>query len=285
MSDLIDKRDRADLFRVRLAQAMALGGQSQSGLARAVGVDRSTVSALLAAGTRLPGAGLAADCAQALAVSCDWLLGLTDRADPPDTLLDRALQIIPAGRALFDATVFDWHRQAAGYKIRHVPATLPDILKTRAVVMWEYREALGADPDTAYAGFAAQLGLLRTLQSDFEIAMPLDIMGSFAAASGYWQDIPRATRTEQIDHLIALCDELYPVLRLYMFDAHRVFSSPVTIFGPHLAAIYLGQAYIAFHDRTKVAEVSQHFDGLLRQAAFSAREAAGFLRTLREQMI
>ena len=285
MSDMIDKRDRADLFRLRLAQAMARVAVSQSALARRVGVDRSTISALLAPGTRLPNAGLAADCAQALAVSCDWLLGLTERPDPPDLLLDRALQTVPATRALFDATVFDWHREAAGYKVRHVPATLPDILKTRGTVMWEYREALGSEADQAYAGFEAQLGLLRTLQSDFEIAMPLDSVVSFATATGYWQDIPLATRLQQIDHLIALCDELYPVLRLYLFDAHRVFSAPVTIFGPYLAAIYLGQAYIAFHDRAKVAEVSQHFDWLVREAALSAREAAGHFRDLRARCV
>lgn len=284
MAGLIDKRDRADLFRLRLAEAMAQAGQSQSGLSRAVGVDRSTISALLAPGTRLPNAGLAADCAQALSVSCDWLLGLTARSDTPDTVLDRALQTVPASRALFGATMFDWHRQAAGYKIRHVPATLPDILKTRAVVMWEYREALGSGADQTYAGFEAQLNLLRGLQSDFEIAMPLDVIASFAAATGYWQGVPLATRLQQIDHLIALCDELYPVLRLHLFDAHKVFSAPVTIFGPHLAAIYLGQAYLAFHDRAKVAEVSQHFDWLVRESAFSAREAAGHFRSLRQQI-
>lgn len=280
----MDKRDRAELFRLRMAEAVSRAGQNQSSLARLVGVDRSTISALLAPGTRLPNAQLAGDCAQALAVSSDWLLGLTDRSDPPDTLMDRALQTVPASRALFDATMFGWHRAAAGYKIRHVPATLPDILKTRAVVMWEYQAALGADADRAFASFEAQLNLLRKTQSDFEIAMPLDGLASFATASGYWQGIPHATRLEQLDHLIALCDELYPVLRVYLFDAHRVFSAPVTIFGPHLAAIYLGQAYLAFHDRAKVAEVSQHFDWLVREASFSARGSAAHFRTLRADL-
>lgn len=285
IQQMMDKRDRADLFRPRLDEAITRAGLNQSALARRVGVDRSTISALLARGTRLPNAQLVGDCAQALAVSSDWLLGLTDRSDPPDTLLDRALQTVPTGRALFDATMFGWHQSAAGYKIRHVPATLPDILKTRTVVMWEYMAALGTDADQAYAGFTAQLDLLRTTQSDFEIAMPLDGLTSFASATGYWQGIPLATRLEQIDHLIALCDELYPVLRVYLFDAHKVFSAPITVFGPHLAAIYLGQAYLAFHDRAKVAEVSQHFDWLVREAAFSARDAAGHFRTLRDQVI
>ncbi|MEO8242852.1 MAG: helix-turn-helix transcriptional regulator [bacterium] len=282
MSDPIDKRDRADIFRSRLAEALAWQGQSQSGLARAVGVDRSTISALLAPGTRLPGAQIAADCAQALKVSTDWLLGLTNRPAPPDDLVASAVQSIPATRALFDDTVFGWHSEAAGHKIRHVPATLPDILKTQAVVLWEYREALGLHAPQAFQSFEAQLALLRDVQSDFEIAMPLDVILSFATATGYWEGIPVAVRLAQLDRLIALCDELYPALRLYLFDAHRVFSAPITVFGPQLAVIYLGRCYVAFRDKVKVAEVSQHFDWLVRHATLSARDAASHFRELRE---
>ena len=52
----MDKRDRAALFRTRLAEAMAERGMTQSALARATGVDRSTVSQLLTPGKRLPNA-------------------------------------------------------------------------------------------------------------------------------------------------------------------------------------------------------------------------------------
>ena len=41
MREIIDKRDRATLFRSRIAEAMRDRGTTQSGLARAVGVDRS----------------------------------------------------------------------------------------------------------------------------------------------------------------------------------------------------------------------------------------------------
>ena len=285
MPDMIDKRDRADLFRDRLGQALIRAGQTQSGLARAVGADRSTISALLAPGTRLPNAQLAADCAQALGVSTDWLLGLTNRPEPPGLLLSQAVQVVPANRALFDKTIFGWHRDAAGYKIRHVPATLPDILKTRDVVEWEYRDALGDHAAHAIRAFEAQLVWLRGARSDYEIAVPLHEMTSFAAATGYWAGIPAATRAEQIDHLIRLCDELYPALRLYLFDAHRVFSAPVTVFGPHLAVIYLGRHYLAFRDPEKVADVSQHFDWLVREAPQAARDSAHYLRELRHGIV
>ncbi len=281
MPDMIDKRDRATLFRHRLAQAMAEAGQSQSALARATGVDRSTISTLLAPGTRLPNAQLAADCAAALAVSCDWLLGLAGRPEPVEELLAAAISLTDAPRALFDEVMFGWHRDAAGFKVRHVPATLPDMLKTRAVVSWEYRDALGRTPDQAVTAFEAQLNWMRGARSDYEIAIPLHGLADFAAGSGYWAGLPAPARLEQLDHMIQLCEQLYPSLRLYLFDAHRVFSSPVTIFGPHLAAIYLGRQYIAFRDPVRVAGISQHFDWLLRNATCSARDVPDNLRLLR----
>ncbi len=280
MPEMIDKRDRADLFRRRLAEALLRSGLSQSALSRATGVDRSTVSALLAPGTRLPNAQLAADCAQALAVSTDWLLGLTDRPDPVDLLLAQAIALVPATRALFDETIFGWHRAAAGYKIRHVPATMPDMLKTRAVVQWEYRATLGDHAAQTIASFEAQLDWLRGARSDYEIAVPLHEIASFASAGGYWSGIPAAIRRQQLDHLIRLCDELYPALRLYFYDARRVFSAPVTVFGPPLAVIYLGRQYLVFRDAEKVMAISQHFDWLVREAPIGARDAAGHLRDL-----
>ena len=84
--DKVDKRDRALQFRSRLAEAMAARKMSQADLARRTGVDRSTISALLQPGTRLPNAQLAADCARSLGISADWLLGLSGRGDEePET--------------------------------------------------------------------------------------------------------------------------------------------------------------------------------------------------------
>lgn len=284
MPDLVDKRDRALLFRPRLAQAMADRKFSQSAMARAVGVDRSTISALLSDGTRLPNAQLAADCAMALGVSCDWLLGLTDRPEPIAELLAASVMLTEAPRALFDDDMIRWHREAAGFKIRHVPASLPDMLKIPALVEWEYRANLGLSADQAIAAFHDQLQWMRGARSDYEIAMPLHEISCFAQARGYWADLPLPVRQSQMDHLIRLCNELYPSLRLYLFDAHRVFSSPVTVFGPHRAAIYLGRHYIMFRDPARVQTISQHFDWLVREAPLSARAVIDHLRDLRAAM-
>jgi transcriptional regulator with XRE-family HTH domain len=277
MPDMIDKRDRATLFRNRLAQAMAAAGISQSALARQAGLDRSTISALLAPGTRLPNSQATADCAVTLGVSTDWLLGLTDRSAPPDRLAEEAVTLVPAPRALFDDQIFAWHRAAAGTKIRHVPATLPDILKTRAVVEWEYATALGRDAAAAIEIFEAQRVWLKAAHSDFEIALPRHELLAFAAGTGYWSGLPPALRRAQIDELASLTAMLYPTLRLYLFDARRVFSAPVTIFGSERAAVYLGRQFLVFSDQAKVAELSRHFDWLVREAGHSARDTASLL--------
>lgn len=276
----MDKRTRADLFKSRLAEAMVERGFTQSGLARATKVDRSTISQLLAAGTRLPNAQLAADCAAALGISADWLLGLSERPETLADLLATSLTITEAPRALIDEEIFAWHREAAGYKIRHVPATLPDMLKTRAMVDWEYRPQLGRTAEQAFGAFEDRLAWMRGARSDYEIALPLHEVEAFATATGYYDGLPAPIRLEQMDRLITLCDQLYPSLRLYLFDARRVFSAPVTVFGPLLAVIYLGRHYIAFRDSTRVAQIAQHFDWLVREASLSARDVGDHLRAL-----
>lgn len=280
----MDKRDRSALFRARLAEAMADKGMSRAALARAAGVDRSTLSQLLAPGTRLPNAQLAADCAQALGISADWLLGLTGRPEPIADLLATSLTVTEAPRALIDETIFGWHREAAGYKIRHVPATLPDMLKTRAMVEWEYRPQLGRTAEQALGAFADRLHWMRQARSDYEIALPLHELAGFAEGTGYYEGLPAAIRAEQMDRFILLTEQLYPSLRLYLFDARRVFSAPVTIFGPLLAVVYLGRHYLAFRDSARVESISQHFDWLVKEAAFSARDVPAHLRALRDRI-
>ena len=281
---MIDKRIRATLFRTRLAEAMRDRGISQAALARQTGVDRSTISQLLVSDTRLPGAQLAADCAMALGVSAYWLLGLSGRPEPMADLLAMQLTETEAPRALIDEAIFGWHQEAAGYKIRHVPATLPDMLKTRAMVEWEYAPQLGRSAAQALGAFEDRLAWMRGARSDYEIALPLHELAAFAQGSGYYSGLPVPTRLEQIDRLIDLTEALYPGLRIYLFDARRVFSAPITVFGPMLAVLYLGRHYLAFRDSARVDSFSRHFDWLVREAAVSARAVPDHLRDLRARI-
>ncbi|MEX5727159.1 transcriptional regulator with XRE-family HTH domain [Rhodovulum iodosum] len=282
MSDFIDKRRRAVLFRDRLAAAMAGAGLSQSALARAIGVDRSTVSQLLAEGTaRLPNAHLVGASAAALGVSSDWLLGLSDRPESAADLLAISLSMPEAPRALVDEQVLAWHREAAGYKIRHVPASLPDMLKTRAMLEWEYAAHLGRTAEQAIGASQDRLAWMRGLRSDYEIALPRHEMESFARAEGYYAGLPAELRRDQIDRLLNLHAQLYPTLRLTLFDAREVYSAPLTVFGPLLAALYVGHYYLAFRDSERVRLFTRHFDALVRAAQVSDRALPDFLHGLR----
>jgi transcriptional regulator with XRE-family HTH domain len=280
MMDKIDKRDRAPVFRARLAEAMAERKVTQAALARLTGVDRSTISALLQPGTRLPNAQLAADCARALGISADWLLGLSGRPEPIADLLAASLTLTEAPRALIDERIFAWHQEAAGYKIRHVPATLPDMLKTRAIVEWEYAPQLGRTAEQAIGAFEDRLKWMRGAGSDYEIALPMHELTAFATGTGYYEGLSPDLRLQQLRHLMTLCDQLYPSLRLCLFDARRLFSAPITVFGPLLAVIYIGRHYLAFRDSARVDTITQHFDLLVREAEVGARDMVAHLQGL-----
>jgi len=274
----MDKRDRALLFRIRLQEAMQSRGQSRSGLARAVGVDRSTISQLLGQGTaRLPNAQVVAECATALGVSGDWLLGLSDLPEQASAQLAASMQVSPAERAPIDDQILAWHREATGYKIRHVPATLPDMLKTDALLRWEYAPHLGRTTDQAIRASRDWLKDMRHNMSDYEIAMPLFIVDSLVSATGYYRDLPDDIRAGQIAHLNDLHDQMYPSVRIFLYDARRLWSSALTIFGPLIGVIYLGQQHLAFRDRERVRNLTHHFDGLVREASVSARDWPGHL--------
>ena len=285
MSDIIDKHARALLFLDRVSTAMAEQAVTQSGLARLISADRSTISqALSDDGTRLPGAHVVGACAQALGVSADWLMGLSDRPESASALTAMALTLTEAPRALIDERIFAWHQESVGYKIRHVPAGLPDMLKTSEMLAWEYGPHLGRTTTQAINASRDRLNWMRASPSDYEIAMPIYEIDSFARGTGYYGDLPEDTRAAQLDHLQELTDQLYPRLRLYLYDARRLYSAPVTVFGPLLAVLYSGGHYLAFRDRERIETLTGHFDQLVREAQYTARDMSGHFAQLRDAL-
>lgn len=278
----MDKRDRAEIFRRRLLRALQDTGTNQSHLARAVGVDRSTVSQLLSPSTpRLPNAQLAAECAYTLGVSADWLLGLSDLPEQATDVLAASLEVSFASRTHADEQIYAWHREAAGYKIRHVPARLPDLLKTPEMLRWEYEASLARTSDQAIDATDVRLDLLFNSSSDYEIALPLFELDSMLIGEGYYRGLPDEVREGQIDRLLALHEELYPKLRMFLFDARRMHSAPITVFGPLLAALYLGQHFLVFRDTERVTVFSRHFDVLVREAHVSDRDFPDHIKAQR----
>ncbi len=277
----MDKRRRASLFRERLMEVMSVKGITKSGLSRAAKVDRSTIGQLLKNDQpRLPNAQLAADAANALGVSTDWLLGLTNRPETPGDIIAAALSLSPAERTSADEQLLEWHHEAAGYKVRHVPATLPDILKTKRILDWEYASVRERRLPEALSAIQDQLQWLSSGVSDYEIAVPVHEIESCAAGTAYYKDVEEDVRYEQLGFIADQCDQMFPRLRIFLFDAHNVFSSPVTIFGPNLAVIYVGQCYLAFREVERIKSLSGHFDWLVREAVVDARNVSTYIRSL-----
>ena len=267
------------MFQTRLTRAMGEQGVSQSALARQIGVDRSTISQLLTnAGARLPNAQVVAECAHALNVSADWLLGLSEQPESAKTLLETSLELTTAARALIDDQIFDWHRQAQGYKIRHAPATLPDMLKTNEMLEWEYTAHLGRTTEDAINAARDRLDWMRGSNSDFEIVIAQHELESMCRSEGYYRTLSKNVRVQQIERIIELVDQLYPRMRVYVYDARMLYSSPMTVFGPQLAVLYLGQNYMAFRDSQRIEGFSNHFDRIVREARITSRELSAFLR-------
>ncbi|MEP2892493.1 helix-turn-helix domain-containing protein [Tateyamaria sp.] len=280
----MDKRDRANIFRNRLEEAMLRKGLSKSALSRETKVDRSTIGQLLKDDhPRLPNAQLAADAADALGVSTDWLLGLTNRPETPGDIVAAALSLSPAERTSADEQLLEWHHEAAGYKVRHVPATLPDILKTKSMLKWEYASVQERRLPEAFDAMQDQLEWLSSGVSDYEIAIPIHEIEACAAGTAYYSGVDESIRHEQLNFIADQCDQMFPRLRVFLFDAHRVFSSPVTVFGPNLAVVYIGQCYLAFREVERVKSLSNHFDWLVREACVDARHVPTFIRSLTKQ--
>ncbi len=277
----MDKRERARIFRTRLDDRIKNNGISKSALARICGVDRSTIAQLLNDDEiRLPNAHLAAECAMALGVSVDWLLALTERSETAADLLATSFRLTEAERTPADAQIDDWHREAAGYKIRHVPATLPDNLKINAVIDFEYAAFQEKSPEQAGLAARDKIEWMRRPGSDYEICVSRELVESLARGEGYWRGLPKTTRCEQIEYMAKCCRDLYPSLRLYLYDTKVVFSSPLTIFGPLLSVIYIGSYYLVFRETHQIRSLTDHFDRLTRNSEIDARSVADTLEAM-----
>lgn len=281
----MDRRDTAQRFRERLDEAMANAEVNRSTLAARIGIDRSTLSQLLAPETdRLPRADTAAAIAAALHVSLDWLLGLSQETKLGADILLESVEVKPSADTPVDESLAAWYAEAAGYKIRHVPATLPDLAKTDEVLDHEYRDFAAMSADRAIAASERRLAYVRLPETDIEICQSTQFLESFARAEGIWRTLSLAARRNQLDHMIALNEELYPTFRMFFFDGLTHFSVPYTVFGPQRAVVYVGQMFFAFNTTAHIRVLARHFDALVRAATVPAHAAGDFLRDLRQEL-
>ncbi len=275
------KQEIVAVFRLRLLEAMQDRGLNQSELSRATGIDRSTLSQLLAQGNlRIPRADTVAALAGELQVSADWLLGLSQDSRHGAEILRQSFEVAPHEPSPADSNLRRWYTEAAGLKIRYVPALLPDIVKTDRVLEYEYDEVAERPVSRAKEQAQYHRDFIRGPDNDLEICMPRQTIESFARGEGLWRELDAGARYEQIDVMISTLDELYPSVRLYLFDARRRYSVPYTIFGARRAALYVGQMYFAFTTTEYVRILVRHFDNLVRHADVQAHATVDFLRPL-----
>lgn len=281
----MDRREVSRLFRLRLVETLARSGLSRSALARRAGIDRSTLSQLLSDDMdRLPRADTVAAIATELRVSLDWLLGLSQQPKLGADILEESVEVKESAREPADESLASWYAEAVGYKIRHVPATLPDLMKTEEVLDYEYRDFAARSTDRAIAASHRRLAYVRLPETDIEICQSRQSLESFARGEGIWRDLAFSARLEQLDHMIALIDELYPTLRMFFFDGREHFSVPYTVFGPQRAVVYVGQMFFAFNTLAHIRVLSRHFDSLVRASTVPSHVAGDFLRELRRDL-
>ncbi len=277
----ITRSERARLFRDRLSEAMQAQWLNRSTLAERAGVDRSTVSLLLSEQqTRLPSGHVVADLAAALNVTTDWLLGLTTTTRAPGEILRESMQVAERKPGRSDANIERWLEDAGDAKVRNVPASLPEFMKTEAVMTLEYADYAGKSPQQALAETQARLTLSRVPGSDTEVALPRQRLEDFAHRTGIWAALNAQQVHEQLVHMADLCDELYPSVRLHLFDQRQHYSAPITVFGQRRAVIYVGSSYFVFNTQEHVQALTRHFDQLVRDARVLSHEVSGWLRAL-----
>jgi transcriptional regulator with XRE-family HTH domain len=260
---------------------MERSGLNQSKFAATTGIDRSTLSQLLSStNRRLPRVETLSRVATAHQVSIDWLLGLSNSGPMEAEMMEEQTSFELNALAPNDERLIAWFREAAGYKVRYVPQTLPDLLKTEAVIHHELVDWVAARPEQKIETAAVRLAWTRTAGSDLECCSSVQALESFARGEGMWRTLPAAARRAQLLQVAELTEELYPVFRWFLFDGLQRYAVPTTIFGPQRAAIYLGQMYLVLTSADHVTTLSQHFDRLIRGAVVQPPDVPSLARRL-----
>ena len=272
---------RVALFRERIREVINGSGLNHSRFAASIGVDRSTLSQLLSQhDLRLPRADTIAAIAEQYQVSVDWLLGLTNQGVVDADLLRGPLEFEDFSESSANQKLLEWHREASDYKVRYIPATIPDLLKTEAVASYEFRRYGVGRTDQSIRDTHVLLVQQRRAESEMEVCQSVQDIEGFAFGQGIWSDLSRELRIAQLRHMDALVDELYPRFRWFLFDGRQVYTAAFTLFGPLRVVVFIGQSYLVLNGTEHIRMFSRRFDELIRFATVQPNEMSGFLQDL-----
>jgi transcriptional regulator with XRE-family HTH domain len=273
----MDKREVAAAFRERL---QTLLGEERGGVAaflRDTGIDRSALSQFLDPHVdRMPRAETLRRIAEARGVTTDWLLSLSNAPEGRQEVTP-SVQIESAESFGGGSPIEEWRREAAGMKLRYVPSSLPDMLGLAddGPEGEALEEARTGQPERVLGGF--RLG-----EMDVEIAMPVQTLEDLSGGTGLWTGADPRLRRRQLAHMAATCAEVFPTLRLHLFDGRTTFAAPFTVFGRIRAALYLGEAYLVVTSTDQVAALSRLFDNLVRRSLVGPERVQETLYALAE---
>lgn len=272
-------------FRDRLGELVADTGQSRSDFATEAGIDRSTLSQLLSSrNRRLPRVETLAAIAEASGVSVDWLLGLSHGGPARADIVHEEFALNLDELSPLDEAWIEWHEQSAGSKVRSLPASLPDLVKTEAVIRHEVQRYATVRPEQRIETATAPLELARAPGSDLECCNSIQAIEGFARGWDVWGSLEHRHRVAQLDRMIELCEELYPTFRWFLYDSRQRYSTSITIFGLDRAVLYLGQMYLVLNNRNHVMTFVKHFDDLIRVSAVQPPGVPKLLRRLRAEI-
>ena len=281
----MDRRQTVVMFRERLGEVIGRSGLSRMAFAARAGLDRSTLSQLLSsANERLPRAETIAAIAAREQVSVDWLLGLSQEGQIGTDVIPQALEIESGAASPADARLARWQDEAVGYKIRYVPATLPDLLRTEEVIRYEYKDYGAETPKARIEQAEERLAYSRLPETDMEVCSSIQALEDFARGHGIWSGLPVESRAAQLNAMTVLLDELYPTFRWFLFDGLQRYSVPLTIFGPKRAAVYVGNMYLVFNSTEHIQTLTRHFDDLIRAAVVQPPDVIALLRGLLREL-
>ena len=277
----MDREEVVALFRERLQETIEASGESRAAFAERAGLDRSTLSQLLSPeNKRLPRSETLLNIARTTQLSVDWLLGLSQTQQLAAEFVGEAPEIAPGAASPLDERLRRWHADAIGYKIRYVPSTLPDLLKTDSVIQYEYEGFGDRITDMQRDEAEARLAYSRKPETDIESVSSFQSLSLFSKGEGIWGDLPKEARREQLEQIAHLADELYPTFRWFLYDGLRNFAAPFTVFGPKRAALYLGGMYFVFTATEQVRVLSRYFDQLIRDAHYQPTDIVGYAEQL-----
>ncbi len=281
----MDRRETVEIFRDRLGEVIERSGLTRSAFAAQLGLDRSTLSQLLSGdNVRLPRADTIAAIAATQQVSVDWLLGLSQEGQIGTGMVSQPTEIEPGTGSTADELLQRWHAEAAGYKIRYIPTTLPDLLKTEEVIEFEFRAQGTYVPLVRQDEAERRLEYSRRPETDMEVCSSFQSVQEFARGEGIWRDLPIAARQRQLRSMISLTDELYPTFRWFLYDGLERYCVPVTIFGPLRSAVFFGAMYLVFTSTEHVRTMTRHFDSLIRAAVVQPPDIGRYLGNLLKEI-